>query len=85
MVLGTTLFGWLFLRSLVQIPNGYAIDVSRDPPAYAVGVDTDTLVAIPLPTSRFLGGGTVSLRYCDEDRPLGTGADAVNIRVEWRF
>jgi hypothetical protein len=85
MVLGTTLVGWAVLRTLLQIPDGYAIDVARDPPAYATGVDADNLVSIDLPTHSRLGNALIRLRYDAENRPLGSGSDAVNVRIEWRF
>ena len=86
MVLTTTTFlGWMALGSYLTLPDGYALDVDRTPPRYARPVDRDNVVSIDVPGGRYLGGGTVSLRYDEEDRSMGPDADAVMLRLQWRF
>ena len=80
------LCGWLmFQQSYLRIPDGYAIDVDRNPARYAAPCDRDNVVAIDLPTSKFLAGGDLSLRYDDEDRSMGSDADVVRFRVQWKW
>lgn len=82
----TTLFAWFFLPSFVHIPNGYSIDVDRDPPRYAAPIDRDNYVSVDVPGStRFLAGGQVSLRVDGEDRKLGDDGNLLRLRVEWKF
>src|SRR5712675_1451477 len=52
----TALFGWFFLQSYVRIPDGYAIDVERDPPRFAAPCDRDNVVSLDVPGGRLLGG-----------------------------
>ena len=85
MGLVATLFGWLFLQSYVHLPDGYALDVDRDPPRFAAPCDRDNVVSIDVPGGRLLGHGELSLRYDEEDRTLGRGADTVLFRVKWSF
>jgi hypothetical protein len=85
MVLVTTLFGWLFLQTYVQLPNGYELDVDRDPPRYAAPCDRDNIVAVEVPTARLFGSGKLSLRYDEEDRKLGGDADTVMMRLQYRW
>jgi hypothetical protein len=81
----TTLFGWLFLPSFLHFPDGYDLHVKRDPPRYALGVDDDNIVSIDVPNGQLLHGGTLSLRFDEEDRALGSGSGALKIRLQWRF
>jgi hypothetical protein len=85
MVLVTTLLGWFFLQSYVRVPDGYQIDVYRDPPRYAAPIDRDNVVSLEVPSGRFLGGGALALRYDEEDRKLGGDADTMMLRVQWKF
>ena len=85
MVLISTLLGWFFLQSYVRVPDGYQIDVDRDPPRYAAPVDRDNIVSLEVPSGRFLAGGGLSFRYDEEDRKLGRDADTLTVRVQWRF
>jgi len=81
----TALFGWFFLQSYVHIPDGYAIDVERDPPRFAAPCDRDNVVSLDVPGGRLLGGSELSLRYDEEDRSMGPGADVLLLRLKWKF
>jgi hypothetical protein len=81
----SALFGWFFLQSYVHIPDGYAIDVDRDPPRFAVPCDRDNVVSLDVPSGHLLGDGKLSLRYDEEDRPLTHGSDVLMMRLQWRF
>ena len=74
MSLVTILFGWLLAQRYVNIPDGYHIDVDRDPPRFAEPCDRDNIVSINVPSGHLLGNGTLSLRYDEEDRSFGDGA-----------
>lgn len=81
----TTLITWLALKSIVRLPDGYAIDVDRNPPRYAVGVDRSNMVSVDVPGGTVLRGATISLRLDEEDRAFGSGADAVMLRIRWEY
>ena len=81
----TTLFGWLFLKSYVHIPDGYAIDFDRDPPRFAAPVDRNNYVSIDLPMKKLIGTGDVSLRFDHDDRTMGSGGSVVRLRFQWKF
>jgi hypothetical protein len=81
----SALFGLFVSQSYVTVPNGYAIDVDRDPPRFAAPCDRDNVVAIDVPSERFLAGGKLSFRYDEEDRSMGSGADTLMLRLQWRF
>ncbi len=85
MALVTALFGWLFSQSYLNVPNGDAIDLERDPPRFAAPCDRHNRVAINVPGGHLLGDSTISLRYDGEDRTLGPGASSVMIRMKWEF
>jgi hypothetical protein len=79
------LFGWLFLQSYLHIPDGYAIDLNRDPPRFAAPCDRDNVVSVDVPSGSLLGQGKLSLRYDEEDRSMGPGSDVIFLRLQWRF
>jgi hypothetical protein len=81
----SALFGWFFLQSYVKVPDGYAIDVDRNPPRYAAPCDRDNVVALEVPSGKLLAGGKLSLRYDEEDRSMGSDADTLLLRLQWRF
>ena len=86
MGLVSALVGWLlFQQSYLKIPDGYAIDVDRNPARYAAPCDRDNVVSIDLPTRTFLAGGDLSMRYDEEDRSMGSDADVVRFRIEWTW
>jgi len=85
MSLVPALLGWFFLQSYVHLPDGYAIDVDRDPPRFAAPCDRDNVVAVDVPSGSLLGKGTLSLRYDEEDRSMGPDSDVMILRLQWRF
>jgi hypothetical protein len=85
MSLISALFGWFLLQSYVKVPDGYEIDVDRDPPRFAAPADRDNVVALDVPSGKLLAGGKLSLRYDEEDRAMGSDADVLILRVQWRF
>jgi hypothetical protein len=85
MVLTPLLFGWFVLPKFLHIPNGYAIDVDRDPPVYAKPVDTDNMASIDLAHGRLLHGGTLSLRFDEDNRHLAASATTIRLRLQLPF
>ena len=86
MGLVSALFGWfLFQQSYLRVPDGYAIDVDRDPPRFAAPCDRDNVVSLDVPGGQLLGGSELSLRYDEEDRSMGRGADVLLLRLKWSF
>jgi hypothetical protein len=85
MGLVTAFFGWLFLQPYLRIPDGYAIDVNRNPPRFAAPCDRDNVVSLDVPGGRLLGGSELSLRYDEEDRSMGRGADVLLLRLKWSY
>jgi hypothetical protein len=85
MLLATTAFGWLFLPSFVHFPNGYDLEVKRDPPRFAAPVDRDNVASIDLPGGHLVGGANVTLRFDEESRRMGPGSDVLRLRFDWRF
>jgi hypothetical protein len=82
----TTLFGWLFLPSFVHFPNGYDLQVKRDPPSFARPVDNDNIVSLDVPgSSRLVGGAKITLRFDSESRRMGSGSDIIRLRFDWPF
>jgi hypothetical protein len=82
----TALLGWFFLnQSYLHIPDGYHVDVERDPPRFAAPCDRDNVVSLDVPGGRLLGGSELSLRYDDEDRSMGPDADILMLRLKWSF
>jgi hypothetical protein len=79
----TTLFGWLFLPSFVHFPNGYDLQVKRDPPSFARPVDNDNIVSLDVPGSALVGGAKVTLRFDAESRRMGSGSDIIRLRFDW--
>lgn len=66
------------------IPDGFAIDVTRDPPRFAAPVDEDTVVGLQL-FARPESGLSAHLLYQEEDRTLGSDGDLIQLRIEFRF
>jgi hypothetical protein len=85
MSLISALFGWLFLQSYIKIPDGYAIDVDRNPARFAAPCDRDNVVAVDVPSGHMLGDAKLSFRYDEEDRAMGHDADVLKMRLQWRF
>ncbi len=85
MSLVTILFGWLLTQRYLKIPDGYHIDVDRDPPMFAAGCDRNNIVQFDVPSGRLLGNGAVTFRYDSESRAFGQGSSAVSVRLTWPF
>jgi hypothetical protein len=85
MVLTTTLFSWLFVKSFLHLPDGYSREFERDPRPYAAPVDYHKRISIDVPVGTFVGRPTVTLRFDGEDRALGAGAAALRLRLQWNF
>jgi hypothetical protein len=81
----SALFGLFIGQSYVTVPDGYAIDVDRDPPRFAVPCDRDNVVSVEVPTARLLGGAKLSLRYDTESRAIERGTDVLMLRLQYRF
>jgi hypothetical protein len=81
-----TIFGGLFgfLPRQLWVPNGYEIDLDRDPPRFAAPIDRDTLVGFDVP-----GGPSRRLRarlaWAEESRFIGETGNVVSFRIEWRW
>ena len=85
MSLISTLFGWLFLQSYIHLPNGYQMDVEREPPRFAAPCDRHNVVAVRLPVEQYIAGGKITLRYDREDRSYGEGASGLRLRMQWEW
>ena len=81
----SALFGLFLHQSYVTVPDGYLIDVQRDPPRFAAPCDRDNVVSVDVPSGHLLGDATISLRYDDEDRKMGSDADVMMLRLRWKF
>lgn len=81
----TTLFSWLFLKSVVHFPDGYAIDAGRDSPSYAMGVDRNNIVSVDVPTTWVVKNGAIQLRFNTEDRAFGSDGDELMLRFKWKW
>ena len=86
MSLVTILFGWFLTQRYLNVPDGYHIDVDRDPPMFAAGADRNNIVQFNVPSGHLLGdNGAVALRYDSESRVFGSGSSALSVRLTWRF
>ncbi len=73
------------LPSELHIPDGYALDDDRDPPAFAAPIDHDRLVSLDL-LRRPHRGWMASLAVDGEyRRPMGSGGDVLRLVIEHRF
>jgi len=73
------------LPSRLLIPDGYAIDLGRTPPRFAVPVDRDRVVAFDL-VSQPRAGWQACIAYDQEVRgPLPGSADLLRLVVGRRF
>jgi hypothetical protein len=78
-----TLFGLLPKR--LAIPDGYAVDPSRDPSPFAAGIMREHLVGVDLVGSGG-PGFKAALSYDEESRgPLHGADDLMRLVVEYRF
>lgn len=71
------------LPKQLVIPDGYEIDVGRDPLRFADPVDRDKLVGFDLmPRRRF--GAMLSFSYDEESLPaMGGGSELFRLQLEW--
>ena len=73
------------LPSRLQIPDGYAIDVDRNPPRFVTPVDRDRIVGLDL-MGRPRHGWTASLTYDEESRhPLPGSGELFRLIFKRRF
>ena len=89
MVLGPTLFGWMFLNTLLHnryfhIPDGYQIDLERDPPGFARPVDYNNMMSFDIPGGKAIGAN-MTLRIDTESKTYGHSGDALRFRITWPF
>ena len=69
----------------LRIPDGYAVDIERDPPRFASPVDRDRIVGFDV-LQRPRRGMTASLNYDEERRgPFPGSGEVVRFVVELRF
>ena len=68
----------------VRFPDGYAIDVQRDPPRFAQGVETDTIAELRM-WSRPATGMSLSVDLKDETPRVGSGGTLLQLRFQYRF
>jgi hypothetical protein len=85
MGLMSALLGLFVTQSYVKIPDGYQIDVERDPPAYAIPCDRSNIASVNIPTGHLLGDGQLVLRYDDEKHSIAQSGTAVILRMQWGF
>ena len=85
MSLLSALFGVFFLQPYVKVPDGYEIDLEREPPAYAIPCDRSNIVRLEIPSGHLLGDGKLVLRYDDERHSIAPGGNAVILRMQWAF
>ena len=82
----SALFGLFMGQSVVVVPDGYAIDLERDPPRYAVPADRSNVIMVDIPTAHLLGDGKLMLRYDTESRgDIQHGTDVLILRAQWKF
>jgi hypothetical protein len=70
----------------IKLPEGYEIDVGRDPPRYASPVSPGKLGALRL-WPEPVAGAAVTIRFQNEGLPAmgGRGGARLGIRFEWEF
>jgi hypothetical protein len=85
MSLISALFGIYLHQAYLKVPDGYEIDLEREPPAYAIPRDRSNIVKLEIPTGHLLGAGKLVLRYDDEMRSIAPSGTAVILRMQWDF
>jgi len=85
MSLISALFGMFLGQAYVKIPDGYEIDLEREPPAYAIPRDRSNIVRLEIPSGHLLGDGQLVLRYDSERRSIRPGGNALILRMQWDF
>jgi hypothetical protein len=79
------LFGLFLHQAYLKIPDGYQIDVEREPPSYAIPCDRSNIVSLEIPSGHLLGDGKLVLRYDSEDHSIAQSGTAIILRVQWDF
>jgi hypothetical protein len=79
------LLGIYLHQAYVKVPDGYEIDLEREPPAYAIPRDRSNIVKLEIPTGHLLGDGKLVLRYDSEKRSIAPSGEAVILRAQWAF
>jgi hypothetical protein len=85
MSLISALFGIYLHQAYVKVPDGYQIDLEREPPAYAIPRDRSNIAKLEIPTGHLLGDGKLVLRYDSEMRSIAPSGEAVILRMQWAF
>jgi hypothetical protein len=81
----SALFGLFLHQEYLKVPDGYQIDLEREPPAYAIPRDRSNIVRLEIPTGHLLGDGRLVLRYDSEMRSIAPSGNAVILRMQWDF
>jgi hypothetical protein len=85
MSLISALFGMFLHQAYVKVPDGYQIDLEREPPSYAIPCDRSNIVRLELPSGHLFGNGKFVLRYDSEDHSIAQGGTALILRMQWDF
>jgi hypothetical protein len=81
----SALFGLFLHQAYLKVPDGYQIDLEREPPAYAIPRDRSNIVKLEIPTANLLGDGRLVLRYDSEMRSIAPSGNAIILRMQWDF
>lgn len=68
----------------VRFPDGYKVDVHRDPSRFAEPVDSDTIAEMRF-WSPPASGMSMSLGLEDESKRIGSGGTLMHVFFEWKF
>lgn len=71
------------IPSSVRFPDGYAVDLTRDPPWFAEAVNTDTIAELRMWAP--VKNSWVSLDIKDETPHIGSGGTLMQLRFQYRF
>jgi hypothetical protein len=85
MSLLSALFGLFLNQPYLKIPDGYQIDLERDPPAYAIPCDRSNIVRLEIPSGHLFGNGQLVLRYDSEKHSIVHSGNAIILRMQWSF
>jgi hypothetical protein len=79
------LFGMFLHQAYVKVPDGYHIDLEREPPAFAIPRDRSNIIRLEIPSGHLLGDGKLVLRYDSENRSIAPSGTAIILRMQWEF
>ena len=68
----------------VRFPDGYVVDLHRDPPRFTAAIDTDTIAEVQM-WSVPAAGMAMSFGVKDETPRVGSGGTLLQLQVEFRF